>query len=314
MHNDVSLRVQTKVCQQRAGGRSRLRSGQGGRGLSVKRERNEVVERRCFLNQRTYIPRSSRLIHVIFLIACLFTGDPCPATTIVILYRPTSIVVAADTLGVLHGQIAGRQEFHHCKIKSSGSFFFTSTGYNADEAVGFDAAKTTTGILQSPLEAFSQKVDKISREIPAKLLAGIQFQRRSLSSEEYTQSIRITRDVLTIAVFGVEHQATKMALIAFGEADDSKGNPIAVNPRITYCPGQACGSGGFFLGYNQAALRQTEDRAHPFWTGNDAKDARRIVEIEIADVPTDVGGPVDVLLINAEGSHRWVPPYGECRP
>ena len=248
----------------------------------------------------------------ILLFACLSTGYIVHATTIAVLYRPTRIVVAADTLGVSHRKIAGSQEFLHCKIHPSGGLFFASTGYTSDEAVGFDATKTTNVVLQSSIATFSEKVEETSREILPLLLAGAQLRHGQLSPQEYAQFVRITPEILTILVVGVERQKINMATITFVEEDDPKANTMTIKPRIKQCVGAKCGSGAFFLGYNQTALRYTEDITHRFWTGDDALDARRVVDIEIEAEPKEVGGPVDVLVLNADGSHRWDPPYGEC--
>jgi hypothetical protein len=64
------------------------------------------------------------------------------------------------------------------------------------------------------------------------------------------------------------------------------------------------------LGQSTAALHVVKS-SFLFGTGDYAADARRMVQVEIADVPQKVGPPIDVMVIDKAGQH-WIDPTGSC--
>jgi len=88
---------------------------------------------------------------------------------------------------------------------------------------------------------------------------------------------------------------------------------IDVDGHQDDCPGVACPDGSTvrILGENVAAKKAGDSPL--FWSGKSDTDAvRRLVEIEIGDSPSDVGGPIDIIVVNRGGA-GWLEPKQNCR-
>lgn len=239
------------------------------------------------------------------------------ATSIVAIRRPSSITIAADTLGVLPESIVGTpRTTSHCKIRSAGGAFFAFASFTDDVRSGFHPSRTAVARLKEAgtLEARSTRLVDSLR---GSLLIAVQrvykedrpeIARKIIGDEEHKIAI------LQMLVIGIENGVAKVISANFRRVDNESHLPVGIETEVKVCPGDGCrdGEGWWLLGEQDAARKAIGQSATQFWTGNDDEDARRLVEIEIADQPKIVGGPIDVLSINPRGVSRWKEPRGKC--
>ncbi|MGC2108377.1 MAG: hypothetical protein WA655_02605 [Candidatus Korobacteraceae bacterium] len=84
----------------------------------------------------------------------------------------------------------------------------------------------------------------------------------------------------------------------FKIAGDGTVNPVSND--IT-----PAGATGFFAGFNDHIAAYL--KAHPNWSHKDTvSTARKLVELEIAAHPDDVGPPISILTIDRKGKWKWV--------
>jgi hypothetical protein len=231
---------------------------------------------------------------------CVSSATTMLATSIVAIRRPTHIVIAADTLGY---QPEGKTTTSHCKIHSSGGVFFAFAGFTEDTKSRFyprwiasralSRAGTIEGrsrrLAESLRQPLLRAVQRIYKEDPPEIATTI------IGGEGRDQT------PLQLLVFGVENGIPKVISVDFTRVNNRKQEPIGIAPLIKMCPGDGCTDGVeyWLLGERKAIETAMEQPGAQTWTGNDAADVRRLVEIEIADKPKVVQPPIDELIVDA---------------
>jgi hypothetical protein len=248
----------------------------------------------------------------------LFSTTTLLATSIVALRRPTHIAIAADTLGrfLADNPNGERKTISHCKIHSSGGFFFALAGFTSDINSGFDTSPITAHALLrvGKIEVRSKRV---VADIRAPLLKAVQRIYREASPEVAMPIIGDESHpiaVLQLLVFGVENGIPEVVSANFTRINNEKHEPVGINAEVHVCPGEGCkdGEAYWLLGEQDAIVKAINGPSVPIWTGNDAADVRKLVSVEIADKPKLVGPPIDVLIVDAPGGHHWLTPLGRC--
>jgi hypothetical protein len=249
---------------------------------------------------------------------CLSSATVMFATSIVAIRRPTHIVIAADALGrfLADNPEGERKTISHCKIHASRGAFFAFAGFTSDIKSGFDtrpiAARALLGV--GKIEARSKRV---VADLKAPLLRAVQRIYREAPPETATEIIGGEGHdiaVLQLLVFGVEKGIPNVISVNFTRVNNKKHEPVGIAAEVHACPGEGCedGEAYWFLGEKDAILKTMNEPRVPIWTGDDAGDVRKLVSLEIADEPKLVGPPIDVLIVDARGSHWWVKPLGKC--
>src|ERR1035438_2752742 len=243
----------------------------------------------------------ARLQSVIVLVL-IFTSRSGEATTLAVLGTPTHIVVASDSMA---GKITrnGRTANTTCKIISAGQFVYASVGFTED--IKFNADEIAARSKQQKGN-IGEHANWYARDAQQPFLEMMKRVHKSLP-RLYKQVVSSEGSPLATIFAGVENGRPAFALVEFIVVNDSWGKPKEVKTNIGACPGLFCVDPRMdfwrVFGQNEAAIRAVS--GSKFWTGNDAVDARKLVQIEIDAVPDRVGPPIDVVEIDSAGLH-WL--------
>jgi hypothetical protein len=241
------------------------------------------------------------------------------ATTIVVIRTPEHLVVAADSLIVTWGPGSATLISHVCKLHQQDATFFAIEGMSIVYAgTGFSAEQ-----LARQAVAHTASLEQ----------AGLYFAR--IAAGPYGRVMTIMRRVdrrgwnliaqhrghgipLVAVFFGIEQGVPKYVIVGFRV---SIGKRIAVVADVASCPGSACGDESdrkqwTILGQAEAAYHEMGGGDHNsfarFQQGHsDAQMARSLISIEEQSAPDTVGGPINIVTVDASGAH-WNAPSGHC--
>ena len=231
------------------------------------------------------------------------------ATTLVIVGNPRHIVVAADSMSdkVTNN---GRTVKATCKIVSAGKFVYASAGFTED--VKFNADKIAERSARRK-GSIAEHVKWYAKDAQQPFLEMMKRFHQSLP-EMYKRTVSSNGSTLVTIFAGIENDRPAVALVEFMVINDPSGKPKEAKTNIGACPGLFCVDPKMdfwrVFGQNDAAI-QAVTRTPRFWTGNDAVDARKLVQIEIDAIPDRVGPPIDLVEIDSTGLH-WIEPRGSC--
>ena len=235
--------------------------------------------------------------------ALLCTGLAARATTLVALWSPGHVLLAADSavitnIGPFSTVGSG------CKIGSQSGTWFAFSGLVDDQSHGFNAA----AVAQKAARAGGSVEEQANRFIAAvrqplgAALAGLQKDDPDQfgyleQGHPALQAIFVGTDegqpslVVAQANVGPDGQVSDLVRV-IARGDDGRG------PRVIYA-GQ------------QRNIRQWLD-GHPDWYEQDhAALVQRLVQLEIDSSKGMVGGPVDVLELGPNGPH-WIRQKSGC--
>ena len=232
--------------------------------------------------------------------AIVFGSMRLSATSIVIIRTPKHIVVAADSLWSHHRgkeQLPPRIE---CKMKRIGHIYFTASTTDVDaremEYLAWEAMKSS----QSVGEAADHLMLK-SKEMAARTAA---HESQSILDMCWGHSCA------EALFFGVESGVPTMVLIKFQQAGNSR-QSLKLVPHKFSCPGDCPKEPEILLALGQREeIERLKQHDPTFLQRNtDVDAARKLVEIEEKAKPEYVGGPIDLLVLDAAGAH-WSPAEG----
>jgi hypothetical protein len=254
-----------------------------------------------------------------FLIVGVVVVVQSSATTIVLIRTPEHIVVGADSLIVNWQSSSGATNSHACKLHKQGSTFFAIQGMGiVHPASGFSAEQLARQAVQH--SASMKEASAYFARIAVEPYAAVMQSMRKESPRDWDliERYRGKGIPLVAAFFGVERGVSKYILVGFRV---STGKRILVVADAASCPGVACegdrqGRHSIILGQSEAAYRQIGVRdkgSLVSFQGNrsDVGLARLLVAIEERAAPRLVGGPIDVVTVDAAGE-RWNTPVGAC--
>ncbi len=231
------------------------------------------------------------------------------ASAVVVNRTPKEIVIAADSLMTGMGK-----RFQVCKIgtTSRSRITFAVTGFLTE-------FKDETGTVFSAY-AFAEDAISHARSVSD---AANRFEGKAISpfltvvrrtKKKYPKDYEFLRQYpngLQVVFASFEDGSPVFVLSSFIVGDD--GGRITASPLRQECPGDACpaGNGGVFLGIDlDAGKKRLEDAG--FWKGiSHVAGVKKLVELEIAEHPQEVGPPISLLTIDADGRH-WIE-RGECK-
>ena len=244
----------------------------------------------------------SRILTAI--LACLLGSIQLEGTTVVVVRTSKHFVVAADSLWTGFNPASPFQVQHRysCKIAGVGHRYFVATTNEADahQLINFAlrAMETSTTIAKAAqkLAAKSDELaERTAKMVPQSTIDGCS----NLSCGEGL-------------FFGIEHGVPTMVHLDFVQSGNSRKN-LKLIPHTYTCPGNCPDIPWniFFLGQKQE-IKQTKQR---FVKGtSDQEIARKLVELEEKADPEDVGGPIDIMTLDPQGTHWELVQGGTCSP
>ncbi len=248
---------------------------------------------------------SSMKTGVLCMLTILFSvlaPGPVRSTTIVALWTPEQVVIAADSLTRVGDHQLGGLARSSCKIVQVSNMFYALAGLPEDPETGFSAHDAVVVAARTP----GKLIDKM-KVFHTTVLPEL---RRALAhiNAKYPasyQRIFKGRPVIDIIFAGVEDHSLAMVVMRIGLED------FAESGRILQYPNKAYETA--FIGQQDTINRLVKE--HPGWTQGTSRDpikiARMLVETQISENPETVGPPVDILSIGLRGS-RWIQRKPEC--
>jgi hypothetical protein len=230
------------------------------------------------------------------LLGALPTGYVRSHTCLLVGFMNGQIVLAADSLST--DPRPGRTAEVVCKLIRTDSFVFGNSGLSYVADVKFD-------VVANALEASRQS---------AELEAQVETFERS-TQEDLRRAVEHLRSREPVAYGFLEKEDTVSSVVIAGR---SAGRPALFNLEFRWREGRIITSRadspeGTFLGLGRSAAAFAFLRLNPkFLVGRDVGEAfTKLVEIQESDTPGEVGGPVDVIVVDSSGSH-WVRKKSAC--
>ena len=212
------------------------------------------------------------------------------ATTIVIVRTRNLVVIASDS----KAQYAGAQGLPQvCKIARQNETYFVVAGIAQDTGRGFLASRIVSNAI-----ARSSSFDQQANAVESAMLAALAKELGSMRTENPEEfKFAVTADSpSTIGLVTVEGGVPKVMVLSF-IYDNASGN---ISVKRDSCPG-TCGSEYSII--QMGHVLPPDDFAKA--TGSPTQVATKLVEMEIAREPQEVGPPIEVLEIRPDES-QWV--------
>jgi hypothetical protein len=220
------------------------------------------------------------------------------ATTIVMIRTARHIVVAADSLWSYQ---RGEQELPPrigCKVRRVGNIYFTGSSTNVDgrqmEHLALQAMMTSRSAAGA--------ADRF-------VLASGELAARTAALEKDSVIDRCWRRACAEAIFfSMEEGVPTIVEIRLEQLGESRGS-LKLKPHKFSCPGHCPDRLRTVLLFGRKQYIDKIAQKKTKSVQSDENTARKLVEIEKSAEPQYVGGPIDVLTLDAAGSH-WNPVRG----
>jgi len=243
----------------------------------------------------------------IILLFCFFPFRPTFGQTSIIGIRVNDrVVVGADSTSVRSDTMT-RTEESYCKIGVGDGFFFALAGLYHNVETAFNPYMIIRDSSNLGL-TIEKKVKRLEEMIEKPLTEILERLRRD-SPLEYARRYQ-GGSALQIIFFGVEEGSTFMLAREFVPTATIL-FPVQIIIFRYKCPGD-CENGEeiYKLGESEAIDRFLI-KEPDFWKNNPVDAIRKLIELEIADRPLNVGPPIDILQIDKNGA-RWIQKKKEC--
>jgi len=225
------------------------------------------------------------------------------ATSIVIIRTPKHIVVAADSLWTYQSGVHKLPPRIGCKIDGIGQMYFTGSTTNADGQQMQDLAWRAVAASRSLSEA-AHRFILLSHEMVA----------RTARSENQSVIDMCSHRVCAEAFFfGIEKKVPKVIAIQFEQVGRSR-QSLLFKPHELVCPGRCPSRQQVFLysGRTKAMNEVVRRNSKLLRRYADQDVARQLIKVEEEAEPAYVGGPIDVLMLDADGAHWTSGDRGTC--
>lgn len=222
----------------------------------------------------------------------------CRATSAVFLVDKNQIIIATDSLWRFSISGTARQ----CKINTAHSqCAHVIVGLRTKPETNFDSAVLANQACDTGANQRERAI-YFGRTAKQALTAALKYSRLH-QTDVYERDYR-GKAVLEVFFAGFDDGKPSVAAYSF-----SLNTNDDLMERLINIPDDQ-GNNIAFSGEQAAALQFFNDPNRP---DSDYETLARIaIEKEIADIPSKVGGPVDVLSIQISG-YRWIEPYGTCK-
>jgi hypothetical protein len=230
---------------------------------------------------------------------CLLVPSLVYSTTLVALWTPEKVLLAADSRVTQDGGDSAEA----CKIAHSGTTWIAVSGLISDPATGF-----TLGPLARPALAQGRSVKEqialLADALQPGLARAVDGLRRD--APEHYSRFAGGRPVLQAILAAQENGKPVLATIGF--VLDAAG---ALQPRASLIDGADARGPRLIYAGQQDHIREYL-RTHRDWIASDRQAlVRDLVQLEIDANTGHVGGPIDVVQIDAAGP-QWVQKKSAC--
>jgi hypothetical protein len=222
------------------------------------------------------------------------------ATSIIAVWMPEKIVIAADSYRRMAGRIKGEayvQEVLACKIVQADGVYFTSAGLTGDAVSGETVERPIRPVSESDAK-LRAKAYKIAELVKQPIIDRV---TRILRDEP--DLLRRIPEPLQIVLAAVEEGKPVLAIINVKCKQDAKG-AVSADVSVDSCL-EGCDTGAiYFLGVHDEIDKVIDrTRSNLIWT-DPAAYVGKLIELQ-SKHSRDVKPSVDVLEITAAGA-RWI--------
>lgn len=265
----------------------------------------------CFVEYRTRCHRVLSIYakNIFTCLILLVITDNVSGTTAVIVTTKTAVILGADSAEI-QAEIEPRTGKVHisrtrvCKITTVRNTAFAFSGTAYDKAAMLDVERIVKEVLSTESN-LPRAAEAAAKRIEGPLLLALVLMHDKLTGAQFAKAVGTTKSVLSVGIARFDNGAPTFTSAEFIVENDAKGAPASIKYVIrTYGPNNYS-----IMGQQEAVTKLIN--AGGFWSNDQAADLRRIIDIEIHDVPELVGPPIDILSLDSKG-HHWLPPYGEC--
>jgi|KBSMisStaDraftv2_1062788.scaffolds.fasta_scaffold00848_24 hypothetical protein len=238
------------------------------------------------------------ILAALIILIWLAWTPPLLSTTIVMIRTPGRIVVAADSLWSYQ---KGEQELTPrigCKVRRVGDIYFTGSSTNVD------------GLQMEHLALQAMLTSRSAAAAAERFVLAIgELAARTAALEKDSVIQRCWRRACAEAVFfGIEEGVPTIIEIRLEQVGESR-ESLKLKPHKFSCPGHCPARPRTVLLFGRKQYIDKVAQKTPELLQSDESTARKLVEIEKDAEPQYVGGPIDVLTLDAGGSH-WSPVSG----
>jgi len=242
----------------------------------------------------------SVLVAAIMFISFAWTRS-LTATTIVIIRTPEHIVLAADSLWSYQMGARDLAPRIGCKVRRVGNIYFTGSTTNVDGLQMQYLASQAMMTSRSPTAAADRFI-----------LDSGQLAARTAAHEKDSIIDQCWRRACAEAVFfGLEEGVPTVIQVRFEQVGDSR-ESLKLKAHKFSCPGHCADRARTILLFGRTKYIEKVAQKKPEFWQSDENAARKLVEVEKNAEPQYVGGPIDVLTLDAEGPHWSSVPGGAC--
>jgi len=224
-------------------------------------------------------------------------------TTVAIIYSPTQIVMAADTLFIRSHYVGKSTRSPVCKLRQAGNIFFASIGAivdNPDTNFSLNALSEKAVLKDKGVVASAQRLMKIGETPIQETISWV----RKNNPVFYNANLKKVTYPLGVVFAGFDGGQPLIAEVYFS-VEEKGVDSIAVTSHLKICPSIICpdASGLLVRGQNEAFARYAQSprfsKADVF--NKPVEAVQKIIEMEAINDPDDVGKPIDVVTITPKG-------------
>ncbi|MFA6150763.1 MAG: hypothetical protein WC716_05550 [Chitinophagaceae bacterium] len=232
------------------------------------------------------------------LMMIFITSQPCFATCIVIMKQSDGIFIGADSRrNIYDHQMKQSIVDDYCKIHYAGNIYIAVAGYSDEQMknIALSAAQKSS----SASEALNKCKIAIEKKL-SETTETYRIKNKKGFEQRFAQSL-----VGSVSFFSFINGKPELLTIHFSLVS-SKSNKCIVKGDIDYSP-------IVFLGVSDHILKVPEQNVAKFISDRDwPKMVKTLIELEAKEHPQWVGGPIDMLQLDAKGAH-WVQKKGNCQ-
>jgi hypothetical protein len=179
-------------------------------------------------------------------------------------------------------------------MKRLGHIYFTAATVDTDarqvDALAWEAMTKADSVADAA-HKFAQKSDEIAR-------------RTAAHAPKQLVDMCWGKSCTEAVFFGIEHGTPTLVLVKLEQAGSSR-ESLKFVPHEFVCPGTCPNQPRVILSLGQHKDIDEFERGNRTFLKNhsDQDAARKLVEVEEKAVPEWVGGPIDVLTLDASGAH-----------
>jgi hypothetical protein len=225
----------------------------------------------------------------------LATDQTASATAIAIIRTTQELAIAADSLAV--DGTGSRMENNECKIREVGGVLFAVNGLAAEKNSGLD-------VLALAMETFrgggslSERITKFENLVMTPLQSAV---NRILQNDSSGRKFILEHAVLGVNFAAIENNIPALYGRRFTISSD---DPIIKIERHQ-CPGSDCPNGEITVLTGPEKYKKQFYKENPVLSGDLAEMARKFVQAQIDENVPDVGPPIDLVLLTANGV-KWM--------